>query len=330
MQMRIFYLSYMYRRVKYCIAISLLLTTVCPAQKTETYYDFYWKPCEPAAARFYGTTEKTDSGWLRKDYYLNSSKATLQMQALYEDADCKVQHGFAVYYYANGKVSAEGRRVHGKREGVCVSYYSNGMMSDSAYWHNDVPLASRFRWYPDGSMGDSITRINDSTTVQISWWEDGTPKAAGYLRNDNLHGKWKFFHRNSQLAAEEVYDNGKVISKNYFNEDGTAQPDTAKANREASFAKGGMDGWRRYLENKIHWPERYKLVNTSMVTVGISFCVNEEGKITEVETWVPFDPVFDNEAMDIIKKSPPWQPALWHNIKIKAYRRQPLTFQQEE
>jgi hypothetical protein len=53
------------------------------AQKTETFYDYNWQPCEAENARFYGTLQKTDSGWLRKDYFLPGN--SLQMQALYED-----------------------------------------------------------------------------------------------------------------------------------------------------------------------------------------------------------------------------------------------------
>ncbi|MFN8290245.1 MAG: hypothetical protein U0U70_08315 [Chitinophagaceae bacterium] len=195
----------------------IITTTTVIAQKTETWYDYNWKPCEPPMARFYGTVEKTDSGWFRKDYFLHSGKATLQMQALYEDADCKVQHGQTYYYYANGNLQSAGRRVHGKREGICVSYHSNGMMSDSAFWHENVPQGIQFRWHRNGYVSDSINYINNNTRTEVSWWDNGGLAAAGYLQNDNMHGKWKFYHRNGQLAGEEVYDNGKVISKTYFN-----------------------------------------------------------------------------------------------------------------
>ena len=78
--------------------------------------------------------EKTDSGWLRNDYYVSSQRP--QMRALYADEACKIQNGNCLYYYANGFPSLIGRRVNNKEEGICMSYHSNGMMADSAVYHN--------------------------------------------------------------------------------------------------------------------------------------------------------------------------------------------------
>ncbi|MGQ0739732.1 MAG: energy transducer TonB [Bacteroidota bacterium] len=308
----------------FLMAFSQLIVT---AQKKEQYYDFFWKPSEPGLARYYSTTEKTDSGWLRHDYYI--SDMTLQMRALYEDADCKVQNGYCVYYHSNGNISTAGRRVHGKREGVCVQYHFNGMMADSATYSNDKPLGSRFRWHRNGYLADSIAHVNDSTDIHFGWFDNGAPESGGYMLDGKFQGKWKFYHRNGALAGEEVYDKGRVISKQYFNEDGSAQPDTAKANTETAFKNGGGDGWRRFLQKNTQWPAGYELANTNLVTVGVSFCVDEEGKLTDIEMWVPFHPVFDKEAIDIIRKSPAWKPAILHNRKMKSWFRQPITFQQE-
>jgi hypothetical protein len=88
------------------------------AQKKEAYYDFFWKPSSPENSRYYSTVEKTDSGWLRIDYYTHSR--SLQMKALYEDQDCKIQNGHGYYFHANGLPSVVGRRIHGKRDGICV------------------------------------------------------------------------------------------------------------------------------------------------------------------------------------------------------------------
>ncbi|HNR16733.1 MAG TPA: energy transducer TonB [Chitinophagaceae bacterium] len=301
-----------------CIAVTLT------AQTTEAYYDFFWKPCEPGLARFYSTVQKTDSGWLRHDYFITSS--TLQMRALYADKECKIKNGEAVYFHANGQLQARGRFVNDKREGIYTRYHPNGMMSDSGFYQNDNSTGIRYRWHSNGYVADSITRVNDSTEVQVSWFDDGSINAAGYLLNNELNGKWKYWHRNGTAAGEEVYDKRKVISKTYYNEDGSAQPDTALANSDAVFKNGGQQGWRRYLEKNVRWPENYQLVNTTQVTVGVSFSIDENGKVGDVELYVPFHPVFDKAAEEIIRKSPDWKPAMRNNRKTKAWYRQPLTF----
>jgi antitoxin component YwqK of YwqJK toxin-antitoxin module len=159
----------------------------------------------------------------------------LQMRALYEDKDCKVQHGYSSYYYANGRIQSFGRRNHGKREGVCVLYYSDGMMLDSATYHDGVPVGSRFRWHRNGYLSDSTVHLNDSMDVQVNWFDNGAPFSGGRFLNGKMHGIWKFYHRNGKLAGEEIYDKGFVVSKTYYNEDGSLQPDTAKANIDAVF-----------------------------------------------------------------------------------------------
>jgi len=61
----------------------------------------------------------------------------------------------------------------------------------------------------------------------------------------------------------------------------------------------------------------------------VSFVINEEGQVEEAFASSPFHPAFDKIALDIIRASPKWNPAMdAHNRKVKAYRRQPVTFVQ--
>lgn len=297
------------------------------AQKTESFYDYYWKPCEAENARFYSTLEKTDSGWLRHDYYINGM--SLQMRALYEDKDCKIQTGPCSYFHANGYASTIGRMVKNKQEGVCMRYYSNGMMADSATWKNGRPIGYRLMWHRNGFMSDSIAHVNDSMDVQISWFDNGAPSAGGVLLRDKKQGKWKYYHRNGGPSGTEVYSNGKLLSEEYFNEDGTPQTDTAKANMDAVF-KNGIQAWRKYLEKNLYWPAGFKITNANSVTVGVQFVIDEDGKPQDVEVVVPFTPEFDKIAVKIIRNCPAWKPGIRQNRKIKTLLRQPVTFQQEE
>jgi hypothetical protein len=56
--------------------------------------------------------------------------------------------------------------------------------------------------------------------------------------------------------------------------------------------------------------------------------VDEEGLIQDAEVTGSLHPDFDKIALEAIKNSPKWIPAIDHNRKIKAYRRQPVTFAQ--
>jgi len=306
--------------------VALLISAQAMAQKTETYYDWNWKPCESLNARFYSTLEKTDSGWLRSDYFLSGLK--MQMKALYADSACKVYNGTSVFFHANGQVSRIGRQIYNKREGVCLGFYSNGMMSDSATYHNNVPVGNDYRWWPNGVLKDSVAHVNDSMDVSVSWFDNGTPAEAGYLLHGKMHGKWQFFHKTGQLAALESYDHGKVLSKQFFKEDGTPQPDTSKDGRSAVF-KGRADAWQNWLYSRLYWPPGYKFSNGDMAVTVVDMVIDEDGKMESVEVTTPFHPVFDKLALDIIGKSPNWTPAVRHNRRVKSYFRQPVTFREE-
>src|SRR6185503_19167524 len=207
--------------------------------------------------------------------------------ALYEDQACKIQNGYCYYFHANGNPSVVGRNVHGKREGVCVSYYSNGMMSDSAMFHNGEPADKAFKWHRNGYMSDSISRVDDSTYVQVGWFDDGELSYAGINVKGKQQGKWKFYHHNGQMSASEIYNKGKLISVEYFDEEGKPQTDTSLVTRDATI-KGGDGAWKKYLEKNLYWPPGLKFNTPAEVTVGVSFTIDENGKVTDVEVCMPF------------------------------------------
>ncbi len=314
--------------MKVCLLFfSFLIGNILSAQKTEAFYDFFWNPCVQENARYYTTIEKTDSGWLRQDYYVSTGK--LQMRALYEDRACKIKNGNAIYFHANGNPSFVGRYIHGKQSGICISYHSNGMMLDSALFQNGEVVDKRFKWHSNGYLSDSINRLNDSTYVNVGWFDDGSLAYAGYIVNGMQESKWKYYHHNGELSASEIYVKGKITSVEYFDETGKPQTDTSFVNREATM-KGGETAWRKYLEKNLYWPSGLKFSTAAEVTVGVNFTIDENGKISEVEVYMPFHAEFDKIALKIIKNSPQWLPALAHNRKVKAYRRQPITFSQAE
>ena len=64
------------------------------------------------------------------------------------------------------------------------------------------------------------------------------------------------------------------------------------------------------------------------IIVRIDFAIDENGKVIEEYLSLPFHEAFDQNAFKVINNSPPWLTAISHNRKVKAYRRQPVTFVQ--
>ena len=154
------------KKTTYLIFLFFLFITKSGAQNIERYYDFRWKECEPNAARFYSKIAKTDSGYLRKDYYIRERK--LQMNGMYLDSLCKIRNGHFTLYHANGVLESCGKLIQNKREGLWLSYYNNGFMKDSTVYSNGEMVGKSLSWYSNGYPSDSISLNEDRSGVQVS------------------------------------------------------------------------------------------------------------------------------------------------------------------
>ena len=96
--------------------------------------------------------------------------------------------------------------------------------------------------------------------------------------------------------------------------------------REAEY-KGGHSSWLKHLEYAMSkfLPKEYFNGNLEGVVV-VQFIINEDGRVTEPKIKFSSEPKLNDAAIDIIKSSPKWIPAVQYNRSVKAYRLQPLTF----
>ena len=202
-------------------------------------------------------------------------------------------------------------------------------MSDSATYGKGIVVGTRMSWHSNGYPSDSTAWESDGSAVKVSWFDNGNPSAAGrYAAGEKMHGTWKFFHSNGALSSEEVYNNGTVVSKQYYTDAGKLLADTTNVDMEADFP-GGNKAWQKYLRKNLHFPTQWQFQNAGQAIVLVDWTVDEEGNIRDVRVTGSFHPDFDKIAVDAIQKSPRWNPAIDHNRKIKAFRRQPVTFAQQ-
>jgi antitoxin component YwqK of YwqJK toxin-antitoxin module len=88
-------------------------------------------------------------------------------------------HGKAVYYYANGKISAEGRYVNGERDSTWYTYHPSGVRSSEKQWE-----------------------LGKHTGVDRVWYDNGTLRSEEAFENDEMHGPFHVFDRNGQMILE--------------------------------------------------------------------------------------------------------------------------------
>jgi protein TonB len=108
----------------------------------------------------------------------------------------------------------------------------------------------------------------------------------------------------------------------------TAGPATdstyAKVEVESAFP-GGQSGWIRFLNTHLVYPP--KAVRKKIQgTVVLQFIVGKDGLITDIEAESGPD-LLKEAAINVIKESPRWVPAVQNGRKVKSYKKQPITFQ---
>ena len=296
--------------------------------QTEKYFDYRWQPCNPEEARFYAIINKTDSGYVRKDYFIH--ERSLQMSGKYKDADCTIQDGSFFYFHPNGNLSSLGQYVNGKRDGVWQSFHSNGAARDSVTFNMGGIVGIRMSWHANGYIADSLYVKEDGTAVNISWFDNGVPSSAGRLSaSGKQQGKWIYYHNNGKCSAIETYDEGILLNKLYFDEEEKPEADTTSKDRDAVYGNGA-NAWQNYMARNCYFPNQYKLTNADKAVVEVSFEVNEAGQVENAFVSTPFHPEFDRIALKAVQQSNKWKPAISHNRKIKTRLIQSLTFAQQD
>lgn len=296
-------------------------------QKIEKYYDYNGRECKDTEARFYSISEKTDSGWLYRNYFLIEKK--MHIKGIYLDSACTIANGNFYYFHSNGNLSSAGKYIDNKKEGLWIGYHFNGYMSDSSFYREGTPTGISLKWHDNGFLADSTHYNEDGSAVKIGWFANGNLSEAGRLNPaGKMTGKWQFFHSNGKLSASEIYDNGILADRKYYSEDGSPMADTTDHTRAAQF-KGGISSWTKYLEKNLYFPAQYKIVNGDKAVVVVNFMIDENGKITDVNLQTPFHPAFNEIALKVVRTAPDWQPAMNHNRRVMFRHRQAIFFTQE-
>lgn len=98
-----------------------------------------------------------------------------------------------------------------------------------------------------------------------------------------------------------------------------------KVEKEAYFT-GGESAWVKFLTKNIDpdIPIRKKAPPGNYMVI-IQFIVNKDGTL-DVEALTNFGYGMEEEVVRAVKKSPLWIPAEQDGKKVRAYRKQPVTF----
>jgi TonB family protein len=302
------------------------VNAIALAQKDTTYqyFDVMGKPCPPEQANTYTIQHEEKGRW--KKVLLNRQDKVVSV-SYYADAAGKIQDGPYRAYNKNQEVSHAGQYVNNKKEGVWKSWNDKRRLIDSAVYKDDFIIGVALEWSPEGVVIDSSYFEPQGKGTTVGYWPGGIRKHEGGFTNGKRNGAWTYFHKNGNKSQDVNYLQDSAVSFTCYDEQGKVQTRDCYHEKEASF-KGGDNAWSKYLSKKLsntNLPKDYyngKIYGTMVLT----FYVDTDGTLKDVKVETPVHPSLDAIALDIVRSAPLWEPAVQFNRKVKAYRKQPITF----
>ena len=306
------------------IFIYLISTTTLFAQRIEQGFDAMFKP-SISGWRYYVTTEKKDGLWYREAYYL--PEKGMAMMGSYKDKDCKIAEGKIVWYYPNRNPKSVINYKDGKEQGTSWQFHENGKLRDSSTYANGHLTGTSLGWDGEGNQVDSSNFDGNGNGVEAHWYANGAVYSAGRITNDTTRiNRWNYYHENGKLMAAVDYVNGKIAHCSCSDEKGVQLDSSLCVEKEASFP-GEDKGWLSFMTRNLRLD--VAVVNLAPVgtyTVVVQFVVDKEGHVTDIKPLTEFGFGMEEEVVRVLNKSPKWTPANQFGRKVKAYRRQPVSF----
>ena len=87
---------------------------------------------------------------------------------------------------------------------------------------------------------------------------------------------------------------------------------------------GGQAAWIKFLTSHLTYSEKAVRKNIQG-TVVVQFIVDKNGMLSDIQA-ISGPAQLQNAAVDIIKQSPKWIPAVQFGRKVKSYKKQPIVF----
>lgn len=94
---------------------------------------------------------------------------------------------------------------------------------------------------------------------------------------------------------------------------------------EAPSPAGGYEGWVKYLQKSVKYPNQAKKMGISGI-VYVSFIVDKDGSISDVSVTRSIGGGCDEEAMRVLKNAPKWNPGKQRGNPVKVRMSLPIKF----
>jgi protein TonB len=135
----------------------------------------------------------------------------------------------------------------------------------------------------------------------------------------------------SQIAPKQItLKKGGVIDKNKtpYIDDSSLFPDKHGIYKECEYEPtfpGGNKAFLKFMTKNTKWPDKSGTIDVQGKVL-VAFVVEKNGELTHFKITKSLDPIFDKEALRVIKLSPKWIPGRISHKKVRCWYTVPFNF----
>lgn len=322
----------------------ILAFGVTKAQKKQNVYFFKndgKEVSEADSSDFVRIIQEPDSGdtnFVLLEYYVNKKRKTLGKVSAFEPS--------LVLEGPVSRFNQEGKRIElttyekGVPLGVSYHYFDNGKFHKQITYGNTTPkleqamgLNSEFNHFPFNPnakliyLADSngVEQVKDGNghAKEIRVSEKNVVTEEGDYKDGVKHGVWTGGETMLNYTYTETYEMGKLVAGESIKDNQTHQY-TTNAMNPPQF-KGGINKFYQNVGYALRYPAEAAR-NRITGSVILSFTVEKDGSITDVEVKKSAHKSLDEEAKRVVLLSKKWLPATMRGIPVRVKYTLPIKF----
>lgn len=207
------------------------------------------------------------------------------------------------------------------------AFFYSKIVKESSNWHRLDFWASNNIMQMDGWYEDAASEVENGAV--LFYTEKGILRDSNYYSHGKQLSKYIFYEDHS-IKGYGIFDNeGNTIKQAGYEPDGK-EIHNYIFRQEATFP-GGITAWQQYLVRSLgkNQPKAFRQ-GRIRGTVVVTFLVDKEGNVKEVELGTSSGNIeLDEHAMNIIRNSPKWNPAIQYNQPVIYRQKQSLTYENQ-
>jgi len=250
--------------------------------------------------RFVKAYKNDKNTWTAKGFDMTGKK---QMTGIFRTEKLNTKEGYFIFFFQNGKIHSEGNFTNNKKTGEWNWWFDTGEIKENGHFD----------------------KKGKKTGYWKSWYSNGILDHEGSYIADKENNEWKWYFKNGQQSSKELYKKGKLISFEFWNEDGSKVEGDIQFD-ELLESKESVAALMLYIVEKSEYPERAKQQNITG-RVFVEFKIEEDGTISNQRVIRSPSYILSQEALRLINSMPDkWMVCKQHNRPIVVTYAVPIKF----